>query len=62
MREEDTLVVPKLDRLARSVPDAGAIADEFMGGGVRLRIGATVCDPTDPIGRVFVNVLVTWLS
>jgi hypothetical protein len=29
VREGDTLVVPKLDRLARSVPDARAIADEL---------------------------------
>ena len=27
VRQGDTLVVPKLDRLAGSVPDAGAIAD-----------------------------------
>jgi DNA invertase Pin-like site-specific DNA recombinase len=27
-REGDTLVVTKLDRLARSLPDARAIADE----------------------------------
>ena len=29
VREDDTLVVPKLDRLARSVPDARAIADRL---------------------------------
>ena len=29
VRSGDTLVVPKLDRLARSVPDARAIADEL---------------------------------
>jgi hypothetical protein len=29
VREGDTLVVPKLDRLARSVPDAGAIGDSL---------------------------------
>lgn len=28
VREGDVLVVPKLDRLARSVPDARAIADQ----------------------------------
>ena len=32
----DTLVVPKLDRLARSVPDARAIADELEKRGVKL--------------------------
>lgn len=29
VRKGDTLVVPKLDRLARSVPDARSIADEL---------------------------------
>ncbi|MEZ5823176.1 MAG: recombinase family protein, partial [Geminicoccaceae bacterium] len=29
VRSGDTLVVPKLDRLARSVPDARAIADQL---------------------------------
>jgi DNA invertase Pin-like site-specific DNA recombinase len=29
LREGDTLVVPKLDRLARSVPDARAIGDSL---------------------------------
>src|SRR3954451_17509400 len=31
----DTLVVPKLDRLARSVPDARTIADALVARGVR---------------------------
>jgi DNA invertase Pin-like site-specific DNA recombinase len=34
MREGDTLVVPKLDRLARSVPDARAIGDSLAARGV----------------------------
>ena len=29
VREGDTFIVPKLDRLARSVPDARAIADQL---------------------------------
>lgn len=32
----NTLVVTKLDRLARSVPDAGEIVDELTSRGVRL--------------------------
>ena len=32
-REGDTLVVTKLDRLARSLPDARAIADELTAAG-----------------------------
>ena len=39
VREGDTLVVPKLDRLARSVPDARAIADRLRERGVKLALG-----------------------
>ena len=39
VRENDTLVVPKLDRLARSVPDARAIADRLQEQGVKLALG-----------------------
>ncbi len=60
VREGDTLVVPKLDRLARSVPDARAIADELAHRGVALALGRTVHDPTDPMGKMFFNVLATF--
>lgn len=60
VRAGDTLVVPKLDRLARSVPDARAIASELEARGVRLALGATVHDPTDPMGRMFFNILATF--
>ena len=54
-REGDTLVVTKLDRLARSLPDARAIADELTARQVRLSLGAN--DPNDPVGRLLFNVL-----
>lgn len=60
VRAGDTLVVPKLDRLARSVPDARAIADQLQARGVALAIGATVHDPADPMGRMFFNILATF--
>jgi DNA invertase Pin-like site-specific DNA recombinase len=56
-READTLVVTKLDRLARSLPDARAIADELTARRVRLSLGGSVYDPTDPVGRLIFNVL-----
>ena len=59
-RAGDTFVVPKLDRLARSVPDARAIADELKGRGVKLQIGSTVHDPLDPMGKMFFNILATF--
>ena len=45
VRAGDTLVVTKLDRLARSVPDARLIVDELTMGGVRLSIGGSVHNP-----------------
>ena len=53
----DTLVVTKLDRLARSLPDARAIADELTARRVRLSLGGAVYDPIDPVGRLLFNVL-----
>ena len=52
----DTLVVSKLDRLARSVPDARAIADQLLAREVKLALGPTTYDPTDPMGKVFFNI------
>jgi DNA invertase Pin-like site-specific DNA recombinase len=40
--EGDTLVVTKLDRLARSLPDARAIAEELTVSHVRLSLGGSV--------------------
>jgi DNA invertase Pin-like site-specific DNA recombinase len=57
-REGDTLVVTKLDRLARSLPDARAIAEELTVRQVRLSLGGSVYDPHDPVGRLLFNVLV----
>jgi len=56
-RRGDTLVVTKLDRLARSVPDARDIVDELTAGRVRLNIGGSVHDPTDPVGRLLFTTL-----
>jgi DNA invertase Pin-like site-specific DNA recombinase len=50
VRRGDALVVPKLDRLARSVTDARAIADELERCEVRLQLGTAVYDPSEPDG------------
>ena len=60
VRAGDTLVVAKLDRLARSVPDARGIADILAARGVRLALGASVYDPADPMGKMFFNILATF--
>ena len=60
VRSDETLVVPKLDRLARSVPDARAIGDLLVARGVKLSLGGTVYDSTDPMGKMFFNILATF--
>lgn len=59
-REGDTLVVPKLDRLGRSVPDLRDIGDSLTARGVRLSIGGSIYDPADPLGKMFFNILATF--
>jgi DNA invertase Pin-like site-specific DNA recombinase len=56
-RAGDTLVVTKLDRLARSLPDARDIVDDLTRRKVKLNLGGSVHDPTDPVGRLLFNVL-----
>ena len=56
-RAGDTLVVTKLDRLARSLPDARAIADELTSRRISLSLGGSDYDPTDAVGRLLFNVL-----
>jgi DNA invertase Pin-like site-specific DNA recombinase len=60
VRDGDTLVVPKLDRLARSVPDARAIGDDLADRGIKLSLGGQVYDPADPMGKMFFNILATF--
>ena len=50
----------KLDRLARSVPDARGIADQLLAREVKLALGPTTHDPTDPMGKMFFNILATF--
>jgi DNA invertase Pin-like site-specific DNA recombinase len=46
-RAGDTLVVTQLDRLARGLTDARAIADELTTRQISLSLGGSVYDPTD---------------
>ncbi len=57
VRAGDTLVVPKLDRLARSVPDARDIGDTLVTRGVRLSLGGSIYAPADPMSKMFFNML-----
>ena len=60
VREGDTLVAPKLDRLARFVPDARAIAGRLRELGVKLGLGRTLYDPGDAMGKLFFKILATF--
>ena len=57
VRAGDILVVPRLDRLARSVPDARDIGDTLVARGVRPSLGGAIYDPADPMSKMFFNML-----
>jgi DNA invertase Pin-like site-specific DNA recombinase len=57
VREGDTLLVTKLDRLARSVADLVAITEALRAKGVGLRILAMNLDTTTPTGKLMLNLL-----
>jgi DNA invertase Pin-like site-specific DNA recombinase len=56
-REGDTIIVTKLDRLARSVGHLIEIVDSLAAKGVALRILAMNLDTATPTGRLMLNVL-----
>jgi len=60
VRKGDTFVVPKLDRLARSVPDARHIADTLVQRGVILALGSSRYNPGEPMGKMSLNILATF--
>ena len=57
VREGDTLVVTKLDRLARSVADLVSIMSKLNAKGVALRILAMSLDTATPTGKLMINLL-----
>jgi len=57
VRRGDTLVVTKLDRLARSVADLVATQAALAKKGVGLRILAMNLDTATPTGKLMVNLL-----
>jgi DNA invertase Pin-like site-specific DNA recombinase len=58
VREGDTFVVTKLDRLARSVPDALEILEKLSDRGVKFSMGGSVYN-WDAYGRMFLTILAT---
>ena len=56
LRDGDTLLVTKLDRLARSVRDLIAIVDRIGRKGASLRILAVNLDTATPTGKLMLNI------
>jgi DNA invertase Pin-like site-specific DNA recombinase len=42
------------------VPDARAIGDDLAARGIKLSLVGQVYDPTDPMGKMFFNILATF--
>jgi DNA invertase Pin-like site-specific DNA recombinase len=57
LRQGDTFVVTKLDRLARSVADLVSIMSRLTAKGAGLRILAMNLDTATPTGKLMVNLL-----
>ena len=57
VRNGDIFVTTKLDRLARSVPDARDIITDLHDRGVRFQLSATVYDWSDPLAKMFLQML-----
>ena len=57
VREDDTLVVTRLDRLARSTLHSCQIADELKRKGVELRVVDQNIDTAAATGRLLFNML-----
>jgi DNA invertase Pin-like site-specific DNA recombinase len=53
MRAGDTLVVTKVDRLARSLLDLITIADELRAAGITLEVLSGTFNRDDPMGEAF---------
>lgn len=57
LREGDTLVVTKLDRLARNVAHLGQLVATLRGKGVSLRILDLGLDTSTPTGELILNMM-----
>ena len=57
IRKGDTLIVTKLDRLARSVPDLVRIIETLEAKQATLRILAMNLDTNTPTGRLLLNLV-----
>ena len=56
-RENDVLVVTRIDRLARSIADLSALVNELEAKGVKLKAIEQPIDTTTAAGRAFLQML-----
>ncbi len=57
VREGDTLVVTKLDRLARSMPNLVELTAKLKAKGVELRVLSLNLDTSTPTGKLMLNLM-----
>ena len=57
LRKGDTLVVTRLDRLARSLLDLSVIVDQLQSKGVDLKATEQPVDTSTPAGKAFLQML-----
>lgn len=57
VREGDTFVVPRFDRLARNVEGSLAVMRELTERGVVFKIGRQAYDPADPMSKMLMTIL-----
>lgn len=55
-RAGDTLMLTRLDRFARSLPDARDVVEDFTRRNIKLSLGGSIHDPTKPVGELLFNV------
>ncbi len=57
MREGDTLVVTRIDRLARSIGDLSVLVKEFEDNGIALKVTEQDFDTSTASGKAFLGML-----
>ena len=60
MREGDTLVITKIDRLARSARDLHNIVHNLEQNGISLKVLDQNIDTSTPTGKAFLDMLATF--
>ena len=57
VREGDTIIITRIDRLARSIGDLSAIVDRLKAKGVSLKATEQPIDTSTPTGKAFLQML-----